>query len=397
MDAPRRIVQFGAGNIGRSLVGQLFSRAGWEVVFVDADERIVEALRSRGSYTVVVKDDLPPGEPAEIRVEAVTGLHARDTDAVAEAVASCDMVGTAVGGAVLPKIAPTLAAGLAKRTGPLDCILCENVRDAAALMRRELAAHMPEGFPLDARAGLVNTSIGKMVPIMPGEVRERDPLEVWAERYNRIIADAEGFVRPPPEIEGLVLKANFQAYVDRKLFIHNGGHAAAAYHGFLAGKTCLWECMETPAVRAEAEGVMWEGARALIDAYPGEFDEANQREHIEDLLARFHNKALGDSVFRVGRDLPRKLGPEDRLVGGLRFVRARGGEPVHIRRAIAAALHFAATDEAGRPFPPDVSVQDAIRSKGPEAVLREVSGLDPAADRADLDAILATWRALAPA
>jgi len=31
------MVQFGAGNIGRSFIGQLFSRSGYEVVFVDTN------------------------------------------------------------------------------------------------------------------------------------------------------------------------------------------------------------------------------------------------------------------------------------------------------------------------------------------------------------------------
>ena len=31
----KKMVQFGAGNIGRSFIGQLFSRSGYEVVFVD--------------------------------------------------------------------------------------------------------------------------------------------------------------------------------------------------------------------------------------------------------------------------------------------------------------------------------------------------------------------------
>jgi mannitol-1-phosphate 5-dehydrogenase len=39
-----KLVQFGAGNIGRSFIGQIFCRAGWEVVFIDVDEKIVSLL-----------------------------------------------------------------------------------------------------------------------------------------------------------------------------------------------------------------------------------------------------------------------------------------------------------------------------------------------------------------
>ncbi len=50
----KTIVQFGAGNIGRSLVGQLFSQAGHKVIFIDAVDRIVEAINTKGRYDVVV-------------------------------------------------------------------------------------------------------------------------------------------------------------------------------------------------------------------------------------------------------------------------------------------------------------------------------------------------------
>ena len=35
------ILIFGAGKIGRSFIGQLFGKAGYEVVFVDMDESLV--------------------------------------------------------------------------------------------------------------------------------------------------------------------------------------------------------------------------------------------------------------------------------------------------------------------------------------------------------------------
>jgi mannitol-1-phosphate 5-dehydrogenase len=42
---------------------------------------------------------------------------------------------------------------------------------------------------LDEYVGLIETSIGKMVPIMPEKELERDPLMVYAEPYNTLIVD----------------------------------------------------------------------------------------------------------------------------------------------------------------------------------------------------------------
>jgi mannitol-1-phosphate 5-dehydrogenase len=370
----KRIVQFGAGNIGRSLVAQLFSRAGYEVVFVDALAPLVEAINAAGRYDVVVKDELPPGAPDRIGVDHVSAIHAADAAAVAQAVAGADVLATAVGPAVLPRLAGVLAEGIRRRSKPVSIILCENLRGAAAIMRAKLAEHLPAGFDL-AGVGLVETSIGKMVPIMPQAAAGANPLEIWAEAYNQIIADRAAFVGEVPQVPGLVLKDNFAAYVDRKLFIHNLGHAAAAYLGHLAGRQFIPQCMTDEAIRAAARAAMWASAEALIARYPSEFNAANQQQHVDDLLRRFANTALNDSVYRVGRDLYRKLDADDRCVGALRLVRATGGRVEPICRAIAAALLFKARDEAGRMFPADEQFHRELAAKGPKAMLAQVCQL----------------------
>ncbi len=384
-------VHFGAGNIGRALAGPIFSRAGYQVLFVDAVPEIVRALHERREYRVVIKDTLPPGTPDSFMVTGVDGIDVRDQETVKTAVARADLIGTAVGAAHLPSVLNAIAAGLPEREGrPVSLLFCENLHGLARMARETLSRALPEDFPLDQQVGLVETSIGKMVPLMPQEVRRNDPLEVWGEAYNAIIADRNGFVGPvPDDIEGLLLKQCFQAYVDRKLYIHNLGHATCAYHGYLRGHALIDDAMCDPAVLAETEAVMQESARALARRYPQELDAAGLAEHVADLLRRFGNQALGDTVFRVGRDLRRKLAPGDRMIGGLRLVQSEQGDIAPVCRAIAAALQFAATDETGQPFAPDVAFRVRLAEEGAEAVLCAHSGLDPMRDAAALRLIAA--------
>ena len=62
--------------------------------------------------------------------------------------------------------------------------------------------------------------------------------------------------------------------------------------------------------------------------------------HAENLLYRFQNKALGDTVARVGRDTIRKLGENDRLVGALKLAEKHGLNNEYICLGIAAGLVF---------------------------------------------------------
>ena len=315
-----KLVQFGAGNIGRSFVGQLFSRAGWDVVFIDIDEQVIDELNRRGEYRVEIRDR----EPETIIVTNVHGVSGSDAERVSDEVSTADLVATAVGKKALPHIMQPIASGLVKRQArspgeTLDIVICENMLEGARTFREGLLEHLPADFPLESLTGFVETSIGKMVPIMSERDRAEDPLLVYAEAYNTLILDKKGFKGELPDVPGLDARDNIKAYVDRKLFIHNMAHAVTGFvsYVFRPEYRFVWEAAKDPDILAITREAMWESGEALLDEYPDEFDRPSIDEHIEDLLRRFQNEALGDSIYRVGRDLYRKLGPDDRLIGSI--------------------------------------------------------------------------------
>jgi len=373
-----KLAQIGAGNIGRSFIGQLFSRADYEVVFIDIDDAVVDALNERRCYTVEIKDV----SPETLVIENVRAVQGEDLAGAAEEVATADIAATAVGPEAVPHVCPMLAKALVRRAelggGPLDIIICENMRHAAAFMRETLAEHLPPGFPLDDAVGLIETSIGKMVPIMTAEQRRDDPLLVFAEAYNTLIVDGTAFKCGVPDVPGIEPKTNMKAWVDQKLFVHNLGHALLAYLGYLLipGVRFVWEAVEHPRVGQATREGMCESGRALMAEYPDELDEATETEQIEGLLRRFANRALGDTIYRVGRDLQRKLAPDDRLIGALRLGAKHGIAAPMTTLGTAAGMLFRATDDNGRMFRRDAEFAEAVYSRGPEHVLRTVCELD---------------------
>lgn len=375
-----RLVLFGAGNIGRSFIGQVFARGGYDVVFVDIDERLVAELTRRGGYDVVIAH--PDGRETTLPVEGVRAVNANDREAVEQELVDASIAATAVGAGALPAVAGLIRDGVQRRRlerpgVPLDVILAENVHDAAAIVADALASG-PGGAAIRAAVGLVETSIGKMVPIVPPEVAARDPLLVYAEPYNTLIVDANGFRGPVPDLPDLRAVDDIRAYVERKLFLHNLGHAAVAYVGYRRDPrlSLIAEAVELEPVRSATRDAMTESVAALAAAHPGSLDRPSLEEHRDDLLARFANRALGDTVFRVGRDLPRKLGRDDRIVGAMRLAAAHDLPFDAIAEVYRAALSFAATDANGEAFPADRAVLELAGERGTEAVLREVSGLD---------------------
>jgi len=352
----KKLVLFGAGKIGRSFIGQVFSRSGYEVVFVDINQELIDRLNLAGTYQVIVKSE--QGDEV-IRVDRIRGIAMSQSTAIAEELSGASIAAVSVGQQGLPATIPIIAKSLLLRRQkhgqwPLDIIIAENMRNADDYIRQELLALLP-GYPIDSMVGLVETSIGKMVPIMTRKDMEEDMLQVFAEPYNNLIVSKNGFKNQVPSIEFLSPKENIKAWVDRKLFIHNLGHATAAYLGNQARPEAvyIYEILENRDVYERTRLTMLESAAILMALYPGEFTEKQLNDHIDDLLFRFKNKALGDTIFRVGCDLFRKLGPEDRLAGPVHAAKNLNMPFGLILEAIKAAIAFSATDESGRYFPDD--------------------------------------------
>jgi mannitol-1-phosphate 5-dehydrogenase len=366
----RKAVQFGGGNIGRGFTGQLFSEAGFEVVFIDVMPELVDLLNQRGSYPIRIASD----PPELVTISNVRAVNGRDLAAVADEIRTADLLCTAVGVNALPYTAPGLAAGIQARAeagaGPVNVIICENLQNMAAFLKAEVKKTLPEQFHgyLEEKVGFVESVVGRMVPVMTEEQKREDPLLVIVEPYKHLPVALSGIKGDFPDIPGVEPAGNFQGYVDRKLYTHNAGHAAAAYFGYLKGYEFIYEAVNDPQVCATVRAVLAETGQALIKKH-GLSPEAHQ-DHIEDLLKRFANVALGDQVARVGGDPLRKLGPEDRLVGGAKLALEYGVFPLSMCKAIAAALHF---DPPGDRTAP--KVQEILSSKSVAGVLREVSGL----------------------
>jgi len=378
-----KIVIFGAGKIGRSVVGQLFSQAGYEVVFIDVLKWLVDALNKKRKYRIEIRDV----NPKVLWVDNVRAVHASDVEKASVELATADIAATAVGPNNLESVYPIIAKGLIERLrlgkGPLDIIICENLRNASQIFRNGLLKHLPKDYPFKLMVGLIETSIGKMVPIMTEEQKRRDPLLIFAEAYNEIIVDKKAFKLEVPKIEGIEPKDNMKAYVDRKLLVHNMGHAATAYLGYITDPEMkyIWQAIENEHIRSAVQRAMWESGESLIREYPGEFSKQNMKEYIEDLIKRFDNRFLGDTIYRVGRDLPRKLSRNDRLIGALLLDQKNSVPAPCTTIATAAAMFFRAKDEKGSLYFKDKIFVEEIYPRGIDHILEHVCGLDPKRDK----------------
>lgn len=395
----KKLILFGAGKIGRSFIGQLFAQSGYEVVFVDIDEKIINELNARGEYEVIIKSNSPD---ETILVQNVRGVLGTQYEKVVSELITCDLAAVSVGqrglNAIIPILAEAIIGRWNKGAKPLDIIIAENMRNANEFIFSELCHYVQSNFPLSECVGLVETSIGKMVPIMPESVMSKDPLLVYAEPYNTLILDRKAFKNPIPNVIGLAPKDNIKAWVDRKSYIHNFGHAAAAYAGYLASNETVYlaDVLENNAIREFVRSAMLQSAEILIRKHNGEFTLEDLTVHIDDLLHRFGNKALGDTIFRVGCDLQRKMYRNDRilspLIDGLRL-----NAPVSkIIMTFAYGLCFRGKDENGNMLASDIQFSQMLHKEGLPYLLTNICGLNQIDDHQLIKKILAAPWSLSP-
>jgi mannitol-1-phosphate 5-dehydrogenase len=353
-------------------LGQLYFETGYTTTFVDVVDPVVEGLSRRHEYPLRIVEEV-----SETRtIGKVSAIHASDTDAVAAAVAGADLASTAVGVPVLGKIAPSIAAGVARRfrdrdAPPLNFIICENLIGAGPFMREEVRKHLDPALheALDEKVGFVEASIGRMVPIMTQKEKAEDPLLVCVEAYCELPVDKAGFKGPIPPLKNMKPRDNFGAYVERKLFVHNMSHAVTGYLGYLRGHEYIWQAVTDPKVRVEVDAALSETCAGLVAKHG--LDAADLKAHGDDLLRRYQNKGLGDQVARIAKDPVRKLGPNDRLIGSGLMCLEQDIEPEHVAFASAAAMRYDHPEDGAAQ-----SVQEIFRARGAVGVLTEVCKLE---------------------
>lgn len=367
----KKAVHFGAGNIGRGFIGALFSQSGYNVVFVDIADQIINQLNEEKQYNVKLATD----EQETLTIQNVSGLNnLNQENEVIEAIKEAAFLTTAIGPNILPRIAPLIAKGLAARIEANDerlyVIACENQISATDLLKGYIMEHLDEAEKVKvlANVAFLNSAVDRIVPIQ----NNQGSLDVLVEPYHEwIVETTEGI----PHIEGMKMVSELAPFIERKLFTVNTGHAVIAYFGYLANKQTIDQTLADADIYNQVKVTLGETGAYLINQY--NLDPEEHQKYIDKIISRFQNAHLNDGVTRVGRSPIRKLGPEDRLVRPALQAQKAGLSFTNLAKAIAAALLFDYKEDEEA-----VKLQTMIQERGVPYVLQEVCELEESSELA---------------
>ena len=369
MSEGEKAVVFGAGAAGRGLVGLLFARAGYRMVFVDIKDDLVERLRGAGSYRVLLHR--LAGGREEQTVKGFRVLHGGERHAVAQEIAGADFVMTAVFAQNLPDVAQTIALAVrrcreASRTRPLNVIACENMKNSSSTLRGYVSALLGDGDRrfMEDRFGFPDCMINRVVPT------PEDPLSLETEDYCEWTVEADAVKGAwPAKVDFIERVDNQAARLDRKLFVYNGSHAACAYFGHRHGGAWIHEAVDHPRVAADVEGVLRELGAVVCRHH--NFSPESMEAYQQDFRLRCRNTGLRDAIGRIGRQPTRKLGRQERLIAPAELAIRYGLPRTFLLKAIAAALSFRHPDD-----PDSQAMAERIAADGWRSVLSAISGLE---------------------
>lgn len=379
----KKAIQIGAGNIGRGFIGGLLSNAGYHVVFADVNQQVIDKINEDGTYTIHVMDV----ESSEQVITNISGVNST-TPAMVDEIVEAEIITTAVGLVILPRIAPAIAQGIEKRMAEgvdayLNIIACENAIKASSQLKEAVYGQLSEEAKAyaDKYVGFPDCSVDRIVP----PVRCENPIDVVVEAYYEWNVEEASFKGEIPQIEGMNLAGNLMAYIERKLFTLNTGHCITAYLGFLKGYATIDESIADNEIFTVVKSAMTESGMGLVKKHG--LDKEAHLKYIDKIINRFKNPYLKDDVVRVGREPLRKLSATDRLAKPT-LTAAGYGLPVdHLLVGIAAALHYKNDQD-----PQSVELQQKVEELGIRGVLKEVSGIE---DESLLQTIEANYSKLA--
>jgi mannitol-1-phosphate 5-dehydrogenase len=164
-------VHFGGGNIGRGFIAELLHESGFEVIFVDVVDDLVNKINNTPSYKIT-EVGAEGTKTKEIKnYKAINSKH--HFQAAVDAITSATIVTCAVGPNILKFIAKPISQGIVARTDekPLAVIACENMINATDALREHIVAVTEEKDKdkITSKAEYGNSAIDRIVPTQPAD------------------------------------------------------------------------------------------------------------------------------------------------------------------------------------------------------------------------------------
>lgn len=358
---------------GRGFVACFLHNSGFEVVFADVNDAVIDQLNAQKSYKVIEVGAEGTTESAITNYRAINS-KTHEPELIQE-ISTADVVTCSVGPNILKFIAPVIAKGIDRRPEelpPMAVIACENAIGATDTLAEFIKG--PQNTPADRvenlsdRARFANSAIDRIVPAQDPDAG----LDVKLEKFYEWVVESAPFKGyPTPGIKGVKWVEDLEPYIERKLYTVNTGHATAAYHGYNRRKSTVYDALQDRHIQDEVKRALSNTANLITQKHG--IDKDAQDAYVENIVRRISNPHLEDAVERVGRAPLRKLGRKERFIGPAAELAEHGKDCSALLDAAEMAFRFQNVEGDDE----SVELAKIMAEKSPDDVVQEVCGLQP--------------------
>lgn len=338
-----RITVIGAGKTGRGFLGRLLAEEKREILFIDKNEQLVEALNRAGHFGVSFFGN----RRQAMTVDNFTAATWEQTAVLPDA---GELILVSVGGANLAAVGAELKKRLAD--GAMHhIIVCENASHPAKTLKEAI--------------GLPNITVSESTVFCT--TIEEGELNIASENYPYLQCDAAPLGGWNPGLRGLRPVDGFENFLTRKLYTYNAASCLIAYLGYVKGYTDYGAAANDSEILTLLDRNYAATNRVLCRVYG--YTEQDQDEFAALSKQKFCDRTIADTVSRNAREPQRKLQGAERIIGPLRLLDQAGEDTAPLVMTAAAALLY--TD------PADPVWQNIRDTHTPEQILAEICGIAP--------------------
>ena len=305
-------IQFGAGAIGRGLLGKVLHDSDYHVLFVDVYQPIVDRINEDGYFTVELSDHDFESQKID-NVSALCSTKDEDLEKIYEKITEAEIITTSVRVENLDSTSKIIAKGLEKRNPDdekVNIMAFENAYRASDILKEYIIKNSSlSAEQIEEIATFPNTVTDRIV--QNKEVDGKPVVEI-SDDFEAVIEQAKLADSSSKPVKDAEYTDDIDKMLERKLFLVNGAHAASSYFAYNKGYKMMNEAFEDEKILADVKNLMTESGDVLIKEHGLDKDELETFK--ESKLNRFIKTASHDTIERVGRDPVRKLGEKDRLV-----------------------------------------------------------------------------------
>lgn len=361
-----KALHFGAGNIGRGLIGDVLSKNQFNITFVDTNENVIKQINEDSGYTLEFTNE----EESEIFINHVMALNGvKEAAQIISSFPEFNIITTSVGADNLNKVAKTIKQGLLKSSANgqhMPVLANENIVNATDILKEEIKkiSSGEEWDTIERNTSFLNTAIDRqcMPKMSDGKsIITVEPYHEWVIECN----DDNNLVN---QLSQTTVVNDLKPYLERKLYIVNAEHAAFAYLGSLLGFQTIQQAGNDDLVLNFIRKYLYETADYFMEKYNMLHDEISK--FIEKTIERHTDENLNDSVHRVAKDPIRKLNKKDRLVAPMLELEMLGADNRKAKTVIASAYLYQFDED-----PQSIEIQRMIKGKGLLETIMEISEL----------------------